>query len=112
MGKRIPQLRFPDPFLGWGVLAQKTAEMMVASNEVIARRAGRQNTPAQVMEMGNEKVMAALDASHAMTRQWMRMASQAQPISLQQWAAFWSSGLAPYHRKAVSNARRGKRLRP
>lgn len=109
MSKRTPKVSFPDPFLGWGALALKSAEMMWASAQVIPHRAGRSNTPAQLYAMGNEKMVAGLDATHAMTRQWMRMAGQGTPATLQQWAAFWNSGLAPYHRKAVSNARRAKR---
>ncbi|MEP7260422.1 MAG: hypothetical protein ABI669_04470 [Usitatibacter sp.] len=106
MAKRIPKISFPDPLLGWGVLAMKNAEMLAAASQVIARRSGRPNTPAQLFEMGNEKMRASVEASHAMTRQWIQMAGQAGPVSLQQWAAFWNSGLSPYHRKAVSNAKR------
>ena len=109
MAKRAPQISFPDPFLGWGVLAYKTAEMMMASAQVFPHRATRNNTPAQLYAMGSEKMQAAVDASHAMTREWMRMGAQSGPITIAQWAAFWNSGLAPYHRRAVGNARRVKR---
>jgi len=109
VSSRRPYIRFPDPFLGWGALAMKTAEMMAASAQVIPQRVGRTNTPAQLFAMSNEKVQATIEASHAMSLHWMRMATQATPASIQQWAAFWNSGLTPYHRKAISNARAGKR---
>jgi hypothetical protein len=92
-----------DPFFGWGTLALKTAEMLAASAVVIPHRTRRRNQPAQLFEMGNEKVQAAIEASHAMTRQWMRMGTHSGPA---QWAALWSSGVTPFHRRAVSNARR------
>jgi hypothetical protein len=95
-----------DPFFGWGTLALTTAEMMMASAIVIPHRTRRKNSPAQLFEMGNEKVQAAMEASHAMTRHWMRMGSQP---SAHAWAELLSSGVAPFHRRAVGNARRAKR---
>ena len=103
---RRPYLRFPDPFLGWGLLTLKAVEMMAASTQVIHHRASRANNPAQLFEMGNEKVQAAVEASHAMARQWMRMGAQLGPA---QWAALLSSGLAPFHSRSLANARRVRR---
>ena len=92
MSRRTPKISFPDPFLGWGALAFKTAEMMAASAVVIPHRTSRNNTPAQLFEMGSEKVQAALEASHAMSRHWMRLGAHSGPAA---WAAFWTSGVNP-----------------
>ena len=97
------KLRYSDPFLGWGLLSLKTLEMMAASAGVIHHRTNRKNNPAQLFQMGNEKVQAAIEASHAMTRQWIRMGAQPGPA---QWAALFGSGLKPYHSRALKNARR------
>jgi hypothetical protein len=97
--------RFPDPFLGWGTLGLKTLEMMAASSGVIHHRTNRKNSAAQLFEMGNEKVQAAIEASHAVTRQWMRMGAQPGPA---QWAALYASALTPFHARAVANARRAR----
>lgn len=109
MRKRRARTTVFDPFMGWGTLALKTAEMMAASAQVIPHRVQRNNTPSQLFEMGNEKVQAAIESSHAMAREWLRMGSQSGPISLGQWAALWSSGVSPYHRRVVKNARRSAR---
>ena len=108
---RTPRISFPDPFLGWGLLAWKSAEMLAASAHVIPYRTSRANTPAQVMQMGSEKYFASLEAYQAMSRHWMRMGTTARTPSLQQWAAFWTSGVTPFHRRAVANSRRARRLR-
>ena len=106
MSRRAPKISFPDPFLGWGALAYKTAEMMAASALVIPHRSSRPNTPAQIFAMGSEKMQAALEASNAMTLQWLRMG---KTPSMSDWAAFYASGVTPFHRRAVSNARRARR---
>jgi hypothetical protein len=106
---RAPRLSFPDPLGGWGVLAWKSAEMLAASALVIPHRAARANTPAQLMEMGGEKYMASLEAWGAMSRQWMRMGAASRAPSFEQWAAFWTSGLRPFHRRAVANSRKARR---
>ena len=98
-----------NPFFAWGSLALQAAEMMTASAQVIHHRTSRNNSPAQLFEMGNEKVQAAIEASHAMTRQWMKMGGATGPTSLEQWAALWTSALTPFHARAVSNARRATR---
>lgn len=106
---RNARISFPDPFRGWGVLALKSAEMLAASALVIPYRAGRRNTPAQVLEMGAEKYRASLEAGQAMARHWTRMGNAARTPSLEQWAAFWASGLSPFHRRAVANSRKARR---
>ena len=106
---RSPRIYFPDPFFGWGALAWKSAETLAAAALVIPHRASRANTPAQVLEMGGEKYLASLEAWQAMTSQWMRMGARSRAPSLQQWAAFWTSGLTPFHRRAVANSRKARR---
>ena len=98
--------RHPDPFLGWGTLGLKTLEMMAASSGVIQHRTNRKNSAAQLFEMGNEKIQAAIEASHAMTRQWMRMSAQLSGPA--QWAALYASALTPFHTRALANARRAR----
>jgi len=83
--------------------------MMTASAQVIHHRANRKNSPAQLFEMGNEKLQAAIESSHAMTRHWMRMGTSSGPASWNQWVALFTSGLTPFHARAVSNARRATR---
>ena len=104
-------MSFPDPFGGWGALALKSAEMLAASAVVIPHRVSRTNTPVQVMEMGGEKYLASLEAWQAMTGHWMRMGNAGRAPSLAQWAAFWSSGVGPFHRRAVANSRKARRGR-
>lgn len=108
---RKARISFSDPFGGWGALAWKSAEMLAASALVIPYRTSRKNTPAQVFEMGAEKYRASLEASQAMTRHWTRMGMAARAPSLEQWAAFWASGLSPFHRRAVANSRKATRGR-
>lgn len=81
--------------------------MMAASAQVIGHRARRTNGPAQLFEMGNEKVQAAMESSRAMTRQWLAM--QGDLGSWSRWIALASSGLAPFHARALKNARRARR---
>jgi hypothetical protein len=96
---------YPHPLLAWGALALRAAEMWSASAHVIDHRARRSNSVAQLFEMGNEKVQAAIESSHAMTRQWLRMQGRGGADPWSQWAALLSSGLTPYHSRAVRNAR-------
>jgi|SRR6185503_14484489 len=108
---RTPRISFPDPFLGWGTLALKSAQTLAACAVVIPHRTSRANAPLDLYEMGAEKGAAAFEAWNAMGRQWMRMQSASRAPSLQQWAAFWSSGLTPFHRRAVANSRKVRRGR-
>jgi hypothetical protein len=59
--------------LVWGYLGVQAMEMLAASARVIHHRTNRRNSPAQLFTMGSEKVEAALEASHAMTRHWLSM---------------------------------------
>jgi len=106
---RAPRISFPDPLLGWGTLAWKSVEMLSAAALVIPHRTNRRNTPAQILEMGGEKYAASIEACLGMSRHWMRMAARSRPPSLEQWAAFWASGLTPFHRRALANSRKARR---
>jgi hypothetical protein len=95
-----------NPLFAWQMLGFRVAETLLASSHVISHRTQRQNTPAQLFEMGNEKVQAAMESSHALTRHWMSMAGR-DPLDV--WAAWpkmLASGLAPFHTRAKKNARR------
>ena len=97
--------------IAWSTLGAKWLEMMSASGHVIARRSSRSNTPAQLFGMGSEKVQAALEAGHAMSRRMVGM-PLADPLAMwTAWARVLGSGMAPYHARAVRNARSGRRSR-
>jgi hypothetical protein len=100
-----------DPLFPWGTLALRTAEMMLASVHVIGHRTTRRNNPAQLFEMGNEKVQAAIESSHAMTRQWLNMQGRSGIAFWNQWAKLLASGLMPFHARALRNSRRATRRR-
>ena len=100
-----------NPLFAWQMLGFRVAETMVASSHVISHRTQRQNSPAQLFAMGNEKVQAAMEASHALTRHWMSMAGR-DPLDV--WAAWpkmLASGLAPFHSRVKKNARRVRTIR-
>lgn len=79
--------------------------MVATSGHVIARRTRRNNSPAQLFRMGNEKAQAAIESSHAMTRAMMRMPGS-DPLALwNAWAATLAGGLAPYRSRVMRNAR-------
>jgi hypothetical protein len=59
--------------------------------------------------MGNEKVQAVIESSHAMTRAWMAMHGRTGPDLWSHWAGLMASGLTPFHARAVRNARRASR---
>lgn len=86
------------------MLGLKWMEMMAASGQVVARRTSRINTPAQLFAMGNEKVLAAIVSSNAMTRQLLR-APDAFALWMA-WPQLLMAGLAPYHARTRRNARR------
>jgi hypothetical protein len=106
---RRARISFPDPFGGWGVLALKSAEMFAACAVVIPHRTSRPNTPSQLADMGGEKYEASLEAWQAMASHWVRMGGAARLPSPAQWAAFWTSGVGPFHRRAVANSRKVQR---
>jgi hypothetical protein len=59
--------------------------------------------------MGSEKVLAAIESSSAMTRQMIAFPSGDAIAVWDAWARVLTSGLAPYHARAVRNARSRRR---
>jgi hypothetical protein len=96
-----------DPFLAWARVGLQAIEMLAASAHVIQHRTRRRNTPAQLLEMGNEKVQAAIESAHAMARHSLIPVDYAS--ATYQWAALAAAAVAPFHKRAVSNARRMRR---
>jgi hypothetical protein len=101
----------PDPAaaLAWTSFALQAAETLLLSMQVIGHRTQRRNTPAQLFDMGNEKVQAAMEASHAMTRHWVAMNRSAALGSWSEWPRLFASGLAPFRHRVRKNARRAAR---
>jgi hypothetical protein len=100
-----------NPFLEWQSLGLRMAETMVASSHVISRRTGRHNSAAQLFEMGSEKVLAAMESSHAMSRHCLALAGRDPLAMWTAWPAMLASGLAPYHTRVTRNSRRFRRSR-
>ena len=100
-----------NPLFAWQMLCLRTAETMLASSQVIAHRTRRNNTPAQLFEMGNEKVQAAMESSHALARHWIAMSGREAITVWNAWPQMLSRGLAPYHSRARKNARSVRRIR-
>jgi hypothetical protein len=106
----MPRRNRSNPFLAWHSLGLRMAETMAASSHVISHRTARRNTAAQLFEMGSEKVLAAMEASHAMSRHLAAMPRD--PFAMwTAWPGMLASGLAPFHRRVKSNARRASRRR-
>ena len=80
--------------------------MLAASARVIHHRTNRRNSPAQLFTMGSEKVEAALEASHAMTRHWLAMQDHGTLAMWTQWPGLMSSAMRPFRARAIGNARR------
>lgn len=97
--------------LAWSKLGLQWMQMMAASSQAIAHRTSRANTPAQLLEMGNEKLLAALESSNAMARQMMAAPPSSAFALWNAWARMLSSGMTPYRVRAVRNARAGRRRR-
>lgn len=98
--------------LAWSNLGMQWLEMMAASGQVISRRTRRRNTPAQLFTMGNEKVQAAVQSTGAMSRQLINFPTGGPLAMWDAWARVLASGVAPYHSRAVRNARtRRRRIR-
>lgn len=95
-----------ETFLAWQRLGLRMAETMVASSRVISHRTQRQNSNAQLFEMGSEKVSAALESSQALARQWMRLSGRDPMAVFYAWPDVLASGLKPFHSRAKRNARR------
>jgi hypothetical protein len=101
----VSRSRGADPFTQLGL---QWLEMMSAASFVIARRSRRRNSAAQIFHMGNEKFQAGVEAWHGLLRQSMMPASpDAHPAEL--WARYVAAGMAPFHARAVRNARRRTR---
>jgi len=97
-----------DPLLQWTNLALKTAEMMVASAQVIGHRttriAGAGLTPSEHDQreftlMGQEKIEAATESARAMTERLIRingrMWTEASAQMLAGMSAMWSLATSP-----------------
>ena len=81
-------------------------EMLAASARVIHHRTNRHNSPAQLFTMGSEKMEAALEASHAMTRHWLALQNRGNVDLWTHWPWLLASGMRPFRTRALSNARR------
>ena len=81
-------------------------EMLAASARVIHHRTNRRNSTAQLFTMGSEKVEAALEASNAMTRQWLALKKRGNVDLWNHWPWLLASGMRPFRARALSNARR------
>jgi hypothetical protein len=95
-----------ETFLAWQRLGLRMAETMVASSRVISHRTRRQNSHAQLFEMGSEKVSAALESSQALARHWMRLSGRDPLAVMHAWPNVLASGLKPFHARVKRNARR------
>lgn len=103
-------MRKSSPAHAWATLGLQWVEMMAASGQVIAHRTRRNPTAAQWYRMGSEKAQAALASGSAMARQMATLPPFHDPMAMwSAWASILSSGMAPYHTRAVSNARRRRR---
>ena len=91
--------------LAWASLGLGWMEMMAASSQVIARRTRRSPTPIQWMRMGSEKAEAALASGSAMSRAMVSFPFHDPMAMWGAWARVLSSGMTPYHSRAVRNAR-------
>lgn len=97
--------------MAWSTLGLSWLEMMAASAHVISHRTSRNNTPAQWYGMGTEKVMASLESSQAMARKMARLPTHDPLAMWNAWARLLSTGMRPYHSRAVSNARSSRKRR-
>ena len=97
--------------LAWNSLGLKWLEMMAASTHVIAHRTSRNNTPAQWYGMGSEKISASLESSQAMARRMARLPTHDPLAMWNAWAQLLTSGMRPYHARALSNARSSRKRR-
>ena len=97
--------------LAWSNLGLQWMEMMAASGQAFAHRAGRGNTPAKVLEMGSEKVLASIESSSAMARRLLSFPTSNAIAMSTAWMRLLGSGMAPYRVRAVRNARAARRRR-
>jgi hypothetical protein len=94
-----------NPFMAWQRLGFRAAETLIASTHVISHRTQRQHTPAQIFEMGSEKVLAAMKSSQAVAGHCIRLAGRDPFAFWAAWPRVLASGLAPFHARAMRNAR-------
>jgi hypothetical protein len=97
--------------LAWNTLALQWLQMMAASQQAIAHRASRGNTPAQIFEMGSEKALAAVESSAAMARHMASFPASGGLSMWNAWARMLASGMTPYRVRAVANARAARKRR-
>ena len=89
----------------WTRLGFQWLELSLASAQAFAHRAARRNTPAQLLQMGGEKVVAGLEAGNAMARH-MRAFPSGNLLSMwTAWLALLTGAMTPYRVRAVRNAR-------
>ena len=102
--------RYPliDACLAWPALGFQMMEMLTASAFVIQHRTSRRSSAPQLFAMGNEKLQALLEASHAMTRYWLAAGGV---VPMERWAPLLSRGVRPFRARAAANARRIARRR-
>ena len=97
--------------LAWSTLGLKWMEMMAASGQVIASRTRRAPTASQWIGMTSEKIEAAIASSSAMSRAMSGFPTHDPMAIWNAWARVLSSGVAPYHTRAIRNARSRRRRR-
>ena len=98
-----------NAYMAWNTLGLRWMETLAASGRVIAHRSARANTPLQLFEMVEEKASAGLEASRALAYHLPRLAAASGPAMLNEWTRLMSRSLAPYHARAVRNAKRSRR---
>lgn len=123
----------PFPLAAWLQLGTRTAEMLLASGQVIGMRVARMaaagTSPSardrkEFLRMGSEKVQAGAQSALAVGAQWQAMGWQLWSQAWRQWLALLGgtalratpqlhhlprlaqAALAPVHRAATANARR------
>lgn len=94
-----------NAILAWNSLGLLWLEMMVASSRTITHRMQQRPTPARLYGMGSEKVMAAMESSSALARGMLAFPSRSPLAMWNAWAHLLGRGIAPYHARAMRNAR-------
>lgn len=132
--RRKPAVSLPaSPLAPWLQLGTRSAEMLLASGQVIAMRVTRMaaagaNPSArdrkEFLRMGSEKVQAGAQSAWAVGAQWQAIGWELWSRAWRQWLALFGgtalrgapqlqhlprlaqAALAPVHRAATANARR------
>ena len=99
----------PASLFAWNDLGLRWLEMINASSQVFAHRTARNHTPAQLLRIGQEKVDAGMESSLAMAKRLQRFPMGNGLQAWDAWMRIIASGMAPYHRRATSNARNLRR---